>query len=52
MDDTEYRARVLDMSSIPWALLGATISSPVSDRDAIPGAVDVILHGYPVGLPR
>ena len=52
IDGTEYRARVLDMSAVPCAFLGETISSLVADRDAILGAIDIILHGYPVGLPR
>ncbi len=52
VDGTEYRARVLDMSAVPCTLLGETISSLVADRDAILGAIDIILHGYPVGLPR
>ena len=48
----EYRARVLDMSSVSCALLGETLESLIADRDAILGAIDIILHGYPVGIPH
>lgn len=52
IDGAEYRARLLDIGTVPVALLGETVMSAEGDRDAILGAVDVILHGYPVGLPR
>jgi hypothetical protein len=45
-----YRARILDISAVPSALLGETVASMTSDRDAILGAIDVVPHGYPVGL--
>jgi hypothetical protein len=48
----EYRARVLDMGAVPVSMLGETVASLIADRDAIMNAIDVILHGYPVGLPR
>ena len=51
IDGTEYRARVLDMSAVPVSLLGEVVASLVSDRDAIMNAIDVVLHGYPVGIP-
>jgi CcdB protein len=47
-----YRARILDMTAVPVALLGETIASASAYRDAIMNAIDVILHGYPVGIPR
>jgi len=50
IEDTEYRARVLDISSVPVTLLGETVMSLVADRDAIMNAIDVILHGYPAWL--
>jgi hypothetical protein len=50
IDGTEYRARVLDISAVPLTLLGETVASLVGDRDAIMDAIDVVLHGYPVGI--
>ncbi len=50
IDGTEYRARVLDISAVPVTLLGETVASLVADRDAIMNAIDVVLHGYPVGI--
>ena len=52
VDDKEYRARLLDMTAVPVTLLGETVASAVSDRDAIVNAIDMIFHGYPVGIPR
>ena len=50
IDGTEYRARVLDISAVPVTLLGETVASLAADRDAIMKAIDVVLHGYPVGI--
>jgi hypothetical protein len=50
IDGTEYRARVLDISAVPVTLLGETVASLAGDREAIMNAIDVILHGYPVGI--
>jgi hypothetical protein len=44
-----YRVRLLDMGAVPIALLGETVLSMVAERDAILDAIDVILHGYPIG---
>ncbi len=52
IDGTEYRARILDISAVPVTLLGESVTSRFADRDAIMNAIDVILHGYPVGIPR
>jgi hypothetical protein len=49
---TEYRVRILDISAVPVALLGETVASGAVDRDAVMNAIDVILHGHPVGIPR
>jgi CcdB protein len=49
VDGTEYRARLLDISAVPVSLLGETVASLVADRDAILDAIDVILHGDPIG---
>jgi hypothetical protein len=48
----EHRARVLDISAVPVQSLGEVVASLLTDRDAIMNAIDVILHGYPVGMPR
>jgi hypothetical protein len=50
VEGNQYRARLLDMSAVPVTLLGETVSSMVGDSDAILNAIDIILHGYPVGL--
>lgn len=52
IDGKEHRARLLDMSAVPRALLGETAASANDERDAILNAIDIILHGYPVGRPR
>jgi hypothetical protein len=49
---TEYRARLLDLGAVPLALLGETVASAAADADAVMQAIDVILRGYPVGLPH
>jgi hypothetical protein len=46
-----YRARILDMAAIPVGLPGEIVMSADLDRDAILGAVDIILYGCPVGRP-
>ena len=51
VDGIEYRVRVLDMSAVIIGLLGDTVASATAESDAIMGSLDVILHGYPVGLP-
>ncbi len=40
------------MSAVPRALLGETAASAHDEREAILNAIDIILHGYPVGRPR
>jgi hypothetical protein len=52
IDGQEHRARLLDMGAVPRALLGETAASADDERDAILNAIDIILHGYPVGRPR
>lgn len=49
--DTSYRVRLLDIASVPVTLLGGTVASLEADRDAVINALDIILHGYPVGRP-
>jgi len=52
VDGKEYRARILDITAVPVTMLGETVASATGDADAILGAIDVILRGYPVGIPR
>jgi hypothetical protein len=52
IDGITYRARLLDISAVPISLLGETVASLMTDRDAVLDAIDVILHGYPVGRPH
>lgn len=47
-----YRVRLLNMSAVPLTLIGETVTSVANERDAILGAIDVILRGYPVGHGR
>jgi hypothetical protein len=51
VNGTLYRARILDISAVPLVLLGETVASTTADRDAIMGAIDLVVYGYPVGLP-
>ena len=50
IDGVEYRVRILDMSAVPRGMLSGTVASAGDNADAIMGALDIILHGYPVGL--
>ena len=49
---TPYRARMLDIDAIPRSLLAGTVASATDDADTIMSALDIILRGYPVGLPH
>jgi hypothetical protein len=51
VDGHEHRARLLDMSAVPRFSLGETVVSAAAEADAILNAIDIILHGYPVGRP-
>jgi hypothetical protein len=48
---TAHRARLLDMTAVPRAVIGETVASAQPDAAAIADAIDVILFGYPVGRP-
>lgn len=48
----EHRVRLLDLGAIPLALLGEFVVSADAYHDDIRRALDVILSGYPVGLPH
>jgi hypothetical protein len=52
IDGTEHRARILDISAVPRSMLGETVTSVSDEADPILSAIDIILHGYPVGRPR
>ena len=47
----EHRARLLDISAVPRTMLADAVGSATNDADASIGALDIILHGYPVGRP-
>ena len=49
VDGTEYRIRLLDMSPVPRTMFTAIVTSAADDRGSITDALDIILHGYPVG---
>jgi len=40
------------MTAVPIAVLRETVASLVAERDAVLDAIDVILHGYPIGRPH
>jgi hypothetical protein len=48
----ERRARLLDINAVPAAVRGDTVMSASVSRDAILDALDIILYGYPVGVPN
>lgn len=50
--DMVCRARLLDIGAVPVALLAAPVASAKAEADAIMNALDIILRGYPVGMPR
>jgi hypothetical protein len=49
IDGEAHRVRLLDMSAVPLTMIAGTVGSATGEADAILNAVDVILHGYPVG---
>lgn len=52
VNGTLHRIRVLDMFSLALPFIGETVMSLADDRDGVMNALDVVLHGYPVGLSR
>ena len=52
VEGEQYRARLLDIAAVSVAQLRETIESATDQSDAIMYALDMILHGYPVGLPH
>ena len=50
IDGVSHRARILDIGAVRVTLLGETVVSMATDRDSILAAIDVVPHGYPVGL--
>jgi hypothetical protein len=51
VDGSEYRARILDISAVPRRMIGDTVVAARTESDSILGAIDVVLHGHPVGRP-
>jgi hypothetical protein len=51
VEGTEYRARILDISAVSRRMIGDTVVAARTESDSILGAIDVVLHGYPVGRP-
>jgi hypothetical protein len=51
ISDITHRVRLLDIAAIPREMLGDTVMSATDESDAITAALDIILHGYPVGRP-
>jgi len=49
VEGVPHKAMLLDMTSLPVAVLGATTASSV-DPDAVSDALDAIFRGYPVGV--
>jgi hypothetical protein len=51
VDGVEYRVRILDLTAVPKGMLSNAVGSAADEADAIMGALDIVLHGYPVGRP-
>jgi hypothetical protein len=49
IDGEEHRVRLLDMSAVPLTVITETVGSATGEADTILNAIDIILHGYPVG---
>ncbi len=45
----EFRVRMLDLNSFSRRLLAGTVASAADEAEAIMNALDILLHGYPVG---
>ena len=43
---------MLDLTAVPRSLLLETVGSAEDEAEAIMSALDIILHGYPIGRPR
>jgi hypothetical protein len=52
VDGGEYRARLLDTTAVGVALLQETVASATEQSEAIMNVLDIIVHGYTVGLPH
>jgi hypothetical protein len=52
IDGEVLRVRLLDLSAVPRLALREVVGSAAGEADAILNALDIILHGYPVGRPR
>ncbi len=47
----EFRVRLLDTSAVSRTLFTEVEASATEISDSISASLDIILHGYPVGLP-
>ncbi|MBX9701805.1 MAG: CcdB family protein [Acetobacteraceae bacterium] len=47
----DYRALLLEMTSVPRRLIREPVPDAEVDEDAVNTALDTIFRGYPVGLP-
>jgi hypothetical protein len=52
INGNDFRARVSDISAAPVGLPREAVALLAAERDAIMNAIDVVLYGYPVGVPR
>jgi len=52
IDGDLFRVRLLDSAAVPRNSLRDVVGSASGDADAIRDALDIILHGYPVGRPH
>jgi hypothetical protein len=52
IEGRQYRARLLDTAAVRVTVLRETVDSATEQSEAILNALDIILHGYPVGLPH
>jgi hypothetical protein len=51
VDGAQHRIRLLDIAAVPRGMIGGTVLELAGDAGPIMGALDIILHGYPVGRP-
>lgn len=51
IDGDDYRAMLLEMTSVPLRLIRSEVTNAIVDEDAVTTALDAIFRGYPVGLP-
>jgi hypothetical protein len=52
IEGIEHRIRLLDLGAIPCVMFTDIVISASDKADAIADALDILLHGYPVGRPH